>query len=169
MVARLAPPKRADLVVRAAAVLRRRGIDVRVQLVGGGPLLSEVQSVIAECGAAAYVELLGDRDDVPALLAAATCFVLASDYEGCPLSVLEAMAAGLPVVVTRVGGIGEVVSPATGVVVGHSAAELADAIALVLSEPAVARAMGDAGRFVARERFTTERMAREVAAVYTEL
>jgi glycosyltransferase involved in cell wall biosynthesis len=169
MVARLAPPKRADLVVRAAALLRDRGIDIRLQLVGGGPLLEQTRSVIAECGAAAYVDLLGDRDDVPALLAAASCFVLASDYEGCPLSVLEAMAAGLPVVVTRVGGIDEVVTPSTGLVVEPSAAALADGIAAMLADPAAAAALGAAGRAAAIENFTTARMAADVAAVYAAL
>jgi glycosyltransferase involved in cell wall biosynthesis len=169
MVARLAPPKRADLVVRAVALLHQRGVDVRLQLVGGGPLLPQVASVVAECRAAAYVDLLGDRDDVPALLACAGCFVLASDYEGCPLSVLEAMAAGVPVVVTRVGGIDEVVTPATGVVVGPTAAELAEAIESVFADPVAARAMGEAGRASARERFTTERMAGDIARIYAAL
>lgn len=169
MVARLSPPKRADLVVRAAALLHRQGVDVRLQLIGDGPLRGEVEKVIGECDAAAYVELLGDRDDVPELLSAACCFVLASDYEGCPLSVLEAMAAGLPVIVTRVGGIDEVVTAATGIVVGHTAAELAAAMTLLLADPATASAMGRAGRIAAREHFTAARMASDVAAVYAAL
>ena len=169
MVARLSPPKRADLVVRAAALLRQQGVDAHLQLIGDGPLRGEVEKVVGECDAAAYVELLGDRDDVPKLLAACCCFVLASDYEGCPLSVLEAMAAGLPVVVTRVGGIDEVVTAATGIVVGRTAAELAAAMTLLLSDPAAARAMGQAGRVVAREHFTADRMASDVGAVYQAL
>lgn len=169
MVARLSAQKRADLVVRAAALLHRQGVDIHLQLIGDGPLRKQVESVVSECDAAAYVALLGDRDDVPALLSAASCFVLASDYEGCPLSVLEAMAAGLPVVVTRFGGIEEVVTPATGIVVGHTAAELAAAIARVLADPAAARAMGAAGRIVAGQHFTAARMAGDTAALYESL
>lgn len=169
MVARLANPKRADLVVRAAVLLRERGINARIKLVGGGPLRADVEKLIEDCAAAAYVALLGDRDDVPALLSAASVFVLASGYEGCPLSVLEAMAAGLPVVVTRVGGIEEVVAASTGIVVGATATELADALGTLLSHPQSARAMGAEGRAVARKFFTADRMAAEVAAIYATL
>ena len=78
-------------------------------LVGGGPEHAAVAAAVRRAGLDGVVALLGDRDDVPALLAAADVFVLASRSEGFPMSVLEAMAAGLPVVASAVGGVPEAV------------------------------------------------------------
>ncbi|MGB8003526.1 MAG: glycosyltransferase family 4 protein, partial [Gaiellaceae bacterium] len=109
-VGRLARQKRPDLVVRAASRLLQRQDDFELLLVGDGPERSAVEKLVHELGLSAHVKLLGNRDDVPGLLATAEAAVLASDYEGCPLSVLEAMAAGVPVVATRVGGVPEIVA-----------------------------------------------------------
>src|SRR5205814_7166410 len=107
--ARLAPPKAPSLCVQAMAEVVVTHPEARLDIVGDGPLRAEAEALSRELGVTGAVRFLGDRDDVPAQLASAACLVLASGYEGCPLSVLEAMAAGLPVVVTRVGGIDEVV------------------------------------------------------------
>jgi glycosyltransferase involved in cell wall biosynthesis len=169
VVARLAPPKRVDLVVRAVAVLRAAGIEATLRVVGGGPLHAETAAVVTSVGADGYVELLGDRDDVPALLAAASCFVLASDYEGCPLSVLEAMAAGLPVVVTRVGGIDEIVDEEVGHVVDPTPEAIAAAVGALLVDPAYAGRLGASARARAAERHSVDRVASAVHDVYLGL
>ena len=99
--------------------------------------------------------LLGERADVPELLAAADVFVLSSASEGAPLSILEAMAAGLPVVASNVGGIAELVEDGvTGLLVPPAdPVRLAQALARVLDDRDLRQRLGTAGRARARERF----------------
>lgn len=170
MVGRFDAPKRHDLAVRALALLRAHVPDATLDFVGEGPLRAPVESLVAELGLNGAVRFLGQRDDVPALLSQAGCVVLASDYEGCPLTVLEGMAAGVPVVATRLGGIEEVVDHGrTGLVCEPTPQALAAALQRVLSDAAAARAMGDAARADARARFSRERMVAEIEAVYGEV
>src|ERR1051325_8497320 len=78
----------------------------------GGRWRAQAEALTAELGLNGAVKFLGNREDVPELLARAECALLASDYEGCPLAVVEAMAAGVPVVATDAGGSGELVESA---------------------------------------------------------
>ena len=170
MVGRLAAPKRHDIAVRAVALLRQRMPEATLDVVGDGPLRESVEALIASLGAGDAVRLLGQRGDVPQLLAQASCLLLASDYEGCPLTVLEGMAAGLPVVATRFGGLAELVDDGrTGCIVDPSPAAVAAALGDVLGDPARAAAMGDAARAEAQARFGRERMVAEIEAVYAEI
>lgn len=170
MLGRLAPPKRQDLAVRAVARLRRDHPDAELWLVGDGPARHAVERVVADAEAADAVRLLGTRADVPELLAGAACVVLASDYEGAPLSVLEALAAGVPVVASRAGGIPELVDDGrTGLLVPPDDVEaLAAALAAVIGDAARARAMGEAGREEARTRFSLRRMVDELEGLYED-
>ncbi|MFN8643937.1 MAG: glycosyltransferase [Candidatus Binatia bacterium] len=104
MVGRLVAQKNPLLFVAAAAALRARMPGVRFQLVGDGPQRAEVEAAVRAAGLGDSLELAGERHDVPALLHAADLFWLTSDWEGPPNAVLEALAAGLPVVATDVGG-----------------------------------------------------------------
>lgn len=171
VVGRLAPQKRPDLSVRTAGLLRERVPGARVDLVGDGPLRTAVEALVAAEGLGEAVRVLGSRDDVPAQLAGAACLLLASDYEGCPLSVIEAMAAAVPVVTTRVGGVDElVVEGETGFVVEPGRPDLlADRLAGLLRDPARARAIGEAGRERARALFGRERMVAQTAALYERI
>ncbi len=167
-VGRLAAQKRPDIALRAFAQVARRHPEARLDLVGEGPLRQEVEALIASLDLGGVVRLLGRRTDLPALLANAHCLVLTSDYEGCPLSVLEAMAAGVPVVTTKVGGVPELVADGrTGLLVPRRRPdELATALSRLLDDAAWAAALGVAGRSVARERFSRERMVAQTIAVY---
>jgi glycosyltransferase involved in cell wall biosynthesis len=105
------------------------------------------------------------------LLSRAACVTLSSDYEGCPFTVIEAMAAGAPVVATRVGGVPELVEHGvSGLLVEPRSPEaLAAAVSELLASPERASRMGAAGRLAARKRFSVERMVEGVAAVYEEV
>jgi glycosyltransferase involved in cell wall biosynthesis len=118
------------------------------------------------------VHLLGERDDVPALLAQGDLFVLSTLSEGMPIAVLEAMAAGLPVVASAVGGIPEiVVDGETGLLVppGNDPAPLAAAIRELLGDPERRRRMGEAGRRRVEERHDVARFRQEHLAFYDSL
>ena len=167
-VGRLAPPKRPDVAVRALAALRRSHPEATLDVVAHGPQLAETEALVAELGLGDAVRLLGKRDDVPELLSRAQCFLLTSDYEGCPYTILEAMAAGVPVVTTRAGGLAEVVRDGeTGLLADLGSPDsVAAALAYVLDDPARARALGEAGRARAREGYSLERMVRETTDLY---
>ena len=170
-VGRLAHPKRTDLLVQAFASIRRAHPSAELQIVGDGPDRADVERRVRELGVQEGVRLLGDRDDVPELLSRSGCFVLASDYEGCPLAVIEAMAAGVPVVATGVGGVPELVEDGrTGFVVAPGDPQaLAAAVERVLLDPEGARKMGEAGRAIARSRLSRERMVGELVRLYDEV
>ena len=122
-------------------------------------------------GLAGRVLFLGQRDDVPELMAGSDLLALPSLFEGLPLSALEAMAAGLPVVGTRVCGTSEaVLDGVTGRLVEPGDPEaLAEAIVEVLQAPGLAARMGAAGRLRVEREFGAARMACETAAIYEEL
>jgi glycosyltransferase involved in cell wall biosynthesis len=145
-VGRLQAPKDPLTLVRALAELEGRAFHA--SFVGDGPERREVESEIARLGLSDAVELAGRRPDVPEILAASQVFVLASRSEGFPMAVLEAMAAGLPVVASRVGGLDEIVDTGeTGLLVRPGdPSELARAIARLLDEPGLRARMGAAGR-----------------------
>jgi glycosyltransferase involved in cell wall biosynthesis len=155
------------------ALPRLARTDVTLLLAGedvesGGAYREALERAARDLGVADRVRFLGRRDDVPALLAAVDVLVLPSWIEGLPLVVLEAMAAGVPVVATDVGGTPEAVADGeTGVLVPPRDVDaLAGAIDALLSDPERARRLGAAGRERARERFDAESAARRVVGLY---
>lgn len=171
MVGRLAPPKRPDLAVEAIAKLHREYPEAELQLAGDGPDRADVERLARQLGVEEAVQLLGTREDVPELLREASCLLLTSDYEGCPLSVLEAMAAGVPVVATRVGGVPELVDHGrTGLLVDRGdRAGVTAAVGELLGDSERARRIGAAGRRAARERFSRQRMVADTVELYEEI
>lgn len=138
-VGRLAVAKNHPRLVEAAALLCDAGVPLRVAIAGEGPERSVTEARIAALHMGSVVTLLGERDDVPDLLAAFDVFVLSSDREGHPLSALEAQAAGTPVVLTDAGGSAEAISQdehgAGGILVGKSPEALAEALQQLASDP----------------------------------
>ncbi len=143
----------------------------RFLLAGDGPMRPEMERRIAAARLAGSVRLLGERSDVPDLLQAADHLVHPSDEEGFPNAILEAMAAGLPVVATRVGGTPElVVDGVTGILVPpRSPADLAAAVCRLLADPGLARRLGSAGKERAVGEFPIGRMVERTEALYTDL
>ena len=121
--------------------------DARLVVVGDGSLRRDLESRIVALGLDDIVRLAGSRNDVPRLLAAADLYVSASHWEGLPISILEAMSAGLPVVGTQVGDVPQVVVPGTGTVVPPGRPELlASAIVDMLNDPVRMQAAGRTAR-----------------------
>jgi glycosyltransferase involved in cell wall biosynthesis len=138
--------------------------------VGDGPKLPEVKARIEKLGISRSVLLLGERRDVPTILAALDVFCLPSDMEGMPMTVFEAMAARLPVVVTEVGGMpGMVDDGGTGVLIPPQAVEpLASALINLADHPDRARQMGQAGRQKLLSEFSLHRTLEAYEGCYRE-
>jgi glycosyltransferase involved in cell wall biosynthesis len=165
-VGRLAPQKNPMLLVRAFAALQ----DPRAHLVmlGEGILRDELLAFVSERRLADRVHFLGKRMDIPECLAASDVFVLSSNWEGNPLAVMEAMAAGLPVIGTRVGGVPELVeSGQHGILVdpGDDAA-FAEAMRTLLNDVEKRLTMAEAARLRAKEAFDVKSMVRGYMAIY---
>lgn len=168
-VGRLEARKGTALLIEAAARLIKKGLpDLRVVVVGDGPLRDELPALAARLGISDHVSMLGDRPDVAEVLTALDMFVLPSRTEGMSNALLEAMAAALPVVATAVGGNPEVVSAeTTGVLVPpDDVTAMADAMLRVAMSPALATELGAAARRRVEERYGARAMVRRLEAVY---
>ena len=165
-VGRLKVPKDPLTLVRALGSLR--GASFAAVLVGDGPDRPAVTAELERLGLGDAVELAGERHDVRELLAEADIFVLSTRSEGLPLSILEAMSAGLPVVASGVGGVPElVVDGETGLLVPPGdPSRLAAAIQRLLEDPALRDRLGAAGRARVAECFDLDRCRREHLALY---
>jgi glycosyltransferase involved in cell wall biosynthesis len=165
MVARFAPPKDHEVLLRAVKDLRG---PWRLLLIGDGPLRAQAERQAADLGIADRVEFLGSRPDVPQLLAGSDVFVLASNKEGLPISILEGMRAGLPVVATDVGGIPETVRDGhNGFLVPRGDPEaLQSALQRLITDGALRERFGQASRKRYEVDFTAQRMFDQTRAVY---
>jgi glycosyltransferase involved in cell wall biosynthesis len=159
------PQKRPELVVRASRRLLDRRPDAQVVLVGDGPLLERTRS---QADGEPRIKVLGHRGDIDNVYAAMDVFMLASAWEGLPRTVLEAQAAGVPVVSTRVSGIPEVVHHGrTGLLVEPGDWRgLADAAIRILDDEGLRRSMADAARRTVTEDYSAGRTAEATAELY---
>jgi glycosyltransferase involved in cell wall biosynthesis len=169
-VGRVVPIKRLDLLLRALAQAGGPGPRLRLALVGDGEERPGLEALASELGIERDVLFLGYRRELRSLFAAADVGVLSSDNEGTPVSLIEAGAAGLPAVATDVGGVGEVVSEQTGILVppGDPAA-LAGALRQMADDPERRRTYGRAARSRVTERYGAARLIGDVDALYGEL
>ena len=174
-VGRMQTVKAQTLLVRAFVctlalqpALRSR---LRLVMVGEGPLRAEAQALLAAAGVADLAWLPGERVDVPDVMRGLDCFVLSSLAEGISNTILEAMATGLPVLATRVGGNAElVVEGETGVIVPSGDTEaMAQALVALAGDPGRAKAMGQAGRARVARQFSLPAMVAAYQGLYDRL
>ena len=171
-VGRFEPAKDYPTMIAAFARLAAQRPRSQLLLVGEGSLKGEVEGWVRQEGLEGRVRLLGVRRDIPELLSAADGYVLSSAWEGMPVALLEAAAAELPVVATRVGGVPEVVGDgATGLLVpAADPVALAEAMVTVESlSPDRRAAMGRRGRALVEERYGTARVMQMWERLYSEV
>jgi glycosyltransferase involved in cell wall biosynthesis len=165
-IARLDPVKDLGTLISAVGRLARRRAVVLL-IVGDGAERAALERHADAIDAASCVRFLGHRDDARAILAACDVYANSSISEGISLTILEAMAAGLPVVATRVGGTPEIIDAAVGLLVASRNPDaLAESLATLAAAPLVCLALGQAGRQRAEQRFTIQRMVADYAQVY---
>lgn len=169
VVANLIPYKGLEYFIEAWREVLRRMPDACAVVVGEGPARGELEERSADV--ARKLRFVGSRDDVPAILAASDLVVQSSLYEGFPNAVLEAMAAGRPIVATDVGGTVEaVVQERTGLLVPpRDSAALAGAMLHLLTDRAVAQRFGQAGRERVEAEFSVPQMVAKYEDLYTSL
>lgn len=166
MVARFETQKDHPTLLRALAGLQQ--YEWQLDLIGNGPLLSDMESLARTLGIAARVRFLGQRMDVDRILAGAQVGLLVSNWEGFPLSILEAMRAGLPVVASSVGGIDESVRDGeTGFLVPRGDVELLrERLTRLLASPELRVRLGAQGRARYEQHFTLSHSVAKTLAVY---
>jgi glycosyltransferase involved in cell wall biosynthesis len=167
-VGRLVRAKDFDTLLRAVAVARAAVPDLCLWIVGDGDEGQALRQLCTELGLGAAVQFCGERRDVGNWLRAADVFVLSSASEGLPISMLEAMAAGLPAIVTEVGALPELValSRAGTTVPARNVERLARAIVEFAHRRHELAALGERASSCYRAHFTTERMAAEYLTLY---
>lgn len=172
----LAPIKGQDIFLRAAALISARRPGVNFVVIGEdkSPQMDyrkSLEKLVAEFGLSGIVTMPGWRDDIPAVLSSLTMFVSAARSEPFGLAIVEAMAAGLPVVAAASEGAVEIIEDGvTGKIVPVDDAEaLAQAIDALLDDPLECSRLGRNAQLAARERFSLARMARDTERVYREV
>ncbi|MCS7306621.1 MAG: glycosyltransferase [Thermoguttaceae bacterium] len=170
-IGRLEPQKGFGWLISSASQWLRPLADWDLLVVGDGPMRSQLQQEAARQGLADRIHFVGSRADVPEILASSHLLVLASQWEGMPNVLLEAMASGLPVVATRVEGVAEVLGPlyeqqtvAYGDTVG-----LADRLARILADPAWAAYLGQENQRRVRQQFSLDRMVQAYQQLWSQL
>lgn len=171
-VARMAPQKGLSYLLEAVALIKktdpRKAGEIACVVAGDGPLQAELANQARRLGIENEIIFPGFVRDVPDFLACLDIFVIPSIAEGLSITTIEAMAAGLPVIASRVGGLPELVDEGvTGYLVEpRNPSVLAQAILQMMSEPEKARTMGENGRALACRNFSTETMIRNTCKVY---
>lgn len=170
-VARLVQSKRLDHLLKAARLVCDAVPKARFLIIGDGPLREELEGQAMQLGLAEYVIFLGNRPDIPELLSALDIFVLSSETEGIPVSMLEAMAASRPVVVTRVGGIPQVIQDRrNGLLISpHDPAGLANAIVTLMEDGTLRESVAIEGCRTVEAHFSTNVVGQQIISLYKSL
>lgn len=166
MVARMAAPKRPDVLLAAMALLAQQGLRPVTRFLGGGPDLAAHQQAAVDWP---HIEFQGDVDNVAERLAQHQIFVLLSDHEGLPISILEAMRAGMAIVATRLPGIEEMLTDGDNALLVPNAPEaVAEALQALLRDAPLRQRLGRAARARYEADFQPEAMAAPVLAIYQQ-
>ncbi len=165
------PVKRQEDLLAALSLAKKQGRTLHALLVGDGPRRPQLEALCQQLGLGDTVHFLGHRTDVAALYARATFGVLCSSAEGLSNAVIEGMASGLPMVVTGVGGNGDLIAEGERgyVVPPYRPGLLAEAFGRVLDEPERSRRMGEAARRFAAQRLTLDGLVARHEALYAEV
>lgn len=168
LVARLSPEKDVETLLRAASLVIKTDPTFRLEIAGDGPCLKSLQKTTSELGLEGHICFLGQVHDVPALLARASLFVLSSLSEGISLTLLEAMASGLPIVATHVGGNSEVmIDGECGLLVPpQNPGAFADAVLRLRRDREASIRFGEAGRRRVESHFDIFRMISQYELLY---
>jgi glycosyltransferase involved in cell wall biosynthesis len=168
---RMTAVKRTDDLLTMLAGARERGVDALLLLVGDGDDRERLEQRAHDLGLARSCLFLGYQEDVAPWYAICDTVVLTSASEGTPVTIIEALAAGRPVVATKVGGVPDVVDEGeTGFLVRpHDTHALAERLEILAGDPVRRRAMGELGRARMLERYSVERLVDDVDALYREL
>ena len=167
---RLVPIKRVDVLLRALRVAVDAGAPMRLIVVGDGPERAALEAHASDLALQDVVEFLGFRDDLPLLAAASDLAALSSDNEGTPVALIEAAAAGRPAVATDVGGVGDIVTADTGILVSPRQPEaLGLALAGLAADAPKRDALGKAAREHVRHSYGSERLLHDIEALYDKL
>jgi glycosyltransferase involved in cell wall biosynthesis len=165
-IARLDPVKDLDVLIHAVTILNR-DVPAVLLVIGAGSERQRLEAVAATLPGGGGIRFLGHRDDGRDLLAGVDAYANSSISEGISLTILEAMAAGLPVVATRVGGTPEILDETCGrLVPSRNPDALASTLKKLATEPALRATIGLAGRRRVESRFTLERMVQEYRNAY---
>ncbi len=169
-IGRLERQKGFDVLLDAVASLNPLPDDVYFVIVGDGPDSDNLRKQAERCHLTNRIRFPGRRDDVPNLLAASTALILSSRWEGMPNVVLEAMAAGLPVITTRVEGISELIHDGVNglIVAPDQPGELATAILRMLSQPDFCRSAGPKSQSIVAKELTNQVMADAYVKLYIQ-
>ncbi len=166
MVARMAAPKRPDVLIEALALLAHLGLQPPTRMLGGGPDLARHQQAAAPMP---HIQLEGDVSDVAQRLAQHQIFVLLSDHEGLPISILEAMRAGMAIVATRLPGIEEMLTHEESAwLVPNSPQAVAQALQTLHADASLRQRLGRAARARYEAQFQPQAMAEPVLAIYQQ-
>ena len=169
-VGRLVPVKRVDLLLRGVARAQAAGAPIRLVIVGDGELRPQLERLARQVGLDGRVRFLGYRTDVAPITAGSDIAVVTSDQEGTPVSLIQAAAAGLPLVATRVGGVADVVSEGGGLLVPPRDEQgVADALAELAEDAELRERMGAVAQAHVVSRFSSGRLVERIERLYEAL
>ncbi|WP_377887634.1 glycosyltransferase family 4 protein [Alkalihalobacillus sp. R86527] len=168
MIARFQEQKDHATLINALSGLRH--LEWELSLIGNGPLLENIKKLVAKNNLDNRVHFLGEREDVEMQLSNSQALLLISKWEGLPLSILEGMRAGLPVIASDVGGVSEVLhNGENGYLIPRNGVdELRNSLEEIITDPILRKTLGDNGRKHYEENFTYELMYKKTFDVYSE-
>jgi glycosyltransferase involved in cell wall biosynthesis len=160
-----------EVLLIAAHRLKEKGHQIHYLICGEGPLRATLKNQVQTLNLSQEVQFTGFCPNVPELLIAADFFVHVPHYEGLGVAVIEALAAGLPTIASKVGGIPEIIKDGeTGLLIPpHDADSLSTTLTRLLSDPTFARQLGEAGQTFARNHYDVRNMVQANEALYMEL